>query len=42
MVCEADCNGRKDYSDGVFSYCLCEARVMNTFVGASIRPKQDE
>jgi hypothetical protein len=34
---DEDCNKQKDYTDGIFYYCLCNARNMNTFVGAHIR-----
>jgi len=36
---EEDCNKIKDYSDGIFSYCLCEARIMNTVCDANIKHK---
>lgn len=31
---DEDCDEVKQYSDGLFTLCLCEARLMNTFVGA--------
>ena len=40
--CDKDCSSIKDYTDGIFSYCLCEARAMNTYVGAKIRPKKEK
>lgn len=39
---DEDCNKIKDYTDGIFSYCLCEARIMNTIVGADIKHKSVE
>jgi len=34
--CEKDCNGSKDYSDGIFNYCLCGTRLINTSCNANI------
>lgn len=28
--CDSYCNGKLDFSDGVFTFCECEARNMNT------------
>ena len=38
---EEDCNGIEEYSDGIFSYCLCSARIMNTVCGANIKHKRE-
>lgn len=39
MKCESDCSGVKEYSDGIFSYCMCSARIMNTACAANITHK---
>jgi len=36
---DRDCSEVKDYSDGIFDYCLCEARVMNAVCEASVEHK---
>jgi len=37
--CKPECDGRKDYTDGIFRYCACEAQVMNAVCGANIKHK---
>lgn len=34
---DEDCDKQQNYSDGIWKYCLCKARLMNTFVGAHIK-----
>jgi len=36
IECEEDCDGINNYSDGIFHYCMCRARRMNTFVNANV------
>lgn len=37
--CNERCNGQQKYTDGVFWYCACRARIMNIIVGAGIKHK---
>lgn len=39
---EQDCDKNKDYSDGFFNLCLCQARLMNTFAGTNFVNKNDK
>lgn len=39
--CVCGCDGRKNYTDGIFWYCYCKALALNIVCGANVsRGKQ--